>query len=168
MGFMTVDLRPAKLGAAGSLVTWGDPARSYVGNVDGRIELYQGYGVYNEPVARAAATAGATVLASGSGLYGAGVPPAQLYRTVLGGHPPVAWISHKYGRVPLASYRAYDGATVRYTLTEHAVTIVGVRPDAVLIDDPWFGRAWHSKAQFESAYATFAQMAVVVGAPATA
>ena len=35
--------------------------------------------------------------------------------------------------------------------------------DAVLIDDPWFGRAWHSKAQFESAYATFKQMAVILG-----
>jgi predicted double-glycine peptidase len=52
---------------------------------------------------------------------------------------------------------------VRYTLTEHAVTVVGVRRDAVLINDPWFGRAWHPKAQFESAYRTFADMAVVIG-----
>ena len=168
MGFMTIDLRPAKLDAGGRLVTWGNPARSYVGDMNGRIELYQGYGVYDEPVARAATTAGATVLASGSGLYGAAVPPAALYHAVLAGHPAVAWISNRYRQVPLSSYRAYDGATVRYTLTEHAVTIAGVRPDAVLIDDPWFGRAWHSKSQFESAYATFAQMAVIVGAPATA
>ena len=57
---------------------------------------------------------------------------------------------------------AYDGATVGYTLTEHAVTISGVRPDAVLINDPWFGRAWHPKPQFESAYRTFDGMAVML------
>jgi len=40
--------------------------------------------------------------------------------------------------------------------------VIGVRPDAVLINDPWFGRAWHTKAQFESAYSTFDDMAVVL------
>lgn len=165
MGFMTLDLRPARFDAAGRLVTWGDPARAYVGSPDGHIERYTGYGTYNEPVARAAATAGATVLVSGSGLYGAPVPATTLYRGVLAGHPAVAWISNKYRQVPLDSYVAYDGATVRYTLTEHAVTIIGVRQDAVLIDDPWFGRAWHAKTQFESAYRTFAGMAVIVGPP---
>jgi hypothetical protein len=39
----------------------------------------------------------------------------------------------------------------------------GVLPDALLITDPWFGRAWHATAQFESAYATFDDMAVVIG-----
>lgn len=166
MRFMTIDARPAKFDVAGKLATWGDPAQAYVGNPDGSIQRYQGYGAYNEPVARAAATAGATVLASGSGLYAAAIPAAVLYRGVLAGHPSVAWISNTYRQVPLSSYVAYDGATVRFTLTEHAVTIIGVSPEAVLIDDPWFGRAWHPKAQFESAYRTFAGMAVVVGAPA--
>jgi predicted double-glycine peptidase len=45
------------------------------------------------------------------------------------------------------------------------VTVIGVRKDAVLINDPWFGRAWHAKVQFESAFATFADMAVVLDAP---
>ena len=142
-----------------------DPATAYVGNPDGHIERYTGYGVYQQPVARAATTAGATVLESGSGLYGAPVPAADVYKAVLTGHPVVAWISNKYKRVGLASYVAYDGATVKYTLTEHAVTVIGVRPDAVLINDPWFGRAWHKKAQFESAYSTFLQMAVILGPP---
>lgn len=159
------DPRPARLDASGRLVTWGDPAHAYVGDPDGQIELYQGYGVYHQPVAKAAWLAGATVVESGSGLYGSGVPAAELYRQVLVGHPSVAWISNRYRQVSLQSYTAYGGATVRYTLTEHAVTVIGVRPDAVLIDDPWFGRAWHPRSQFESAYATFAQMAVVVGPP---
>jgi uncharacterized protein YvpB len=75
----------------------------------------------------------------------------------------VAWISNTYHDVHLSRYTAYDGATVWYTLTEHAVTVIGVRPGAVLINDPWFGQAWHPKAQFESAYMTFDHMALVIG-----
>jgi uncharacterized protein YvpB len=163
LGYMTRDARPAAFSAGGSLTAWGDPAQGFVGNPDGRIERYTGYGVYFQPVAVAATRAGATVLESGSGLYGKPVPAADLYQALLHGHPAVAWISNTYRQAPLRQYTAYDGARVSYTLTEHAVTLVGVRPDAVLIDDPWFGRAWHPKAQFESAYATFAGMAVVVG-----
>jgi len=163
ISYMGDDLRPARLDWRGRLVTWGDPMAAYVGNPDGRLTAYTGYGVYYEPVARAARRAGATVIADGSGLYGSGIAPAEVYRAILEGHPVVAWISNTYHAVPLAKYVAYDGATVRYTLTEHAVTLIGVRPDAVLINDPWFGQAWHSKAQFESAYRTFAEMAVVLG-----
>ena len=165
MDLMGRDGRPAGLDAAHRLVTWGDPAQAYVGDPDGRIERYQGYGAYHQPVARAAWLAGVSVLESGSGLYGSPVPPGDLYRQVLAGHPSVAWISNTYHQVSLRSYTAYDGAAVRYTLTEHAVAVVGVRPDAVLIDDPGFGRSWHRKAQFEAAYATFAGMAVVIGPP---
>ena len=168
MGYMTFDSRPAVFNRSGTLVRWGDPATSYVGNPDGHSERFTGAGAHDEPVARAAIAAGATVPRSGSGLYGSPVPPADVYDAVLDGRPVVAWISNTYHQVSLRSYVAYDGATVRYTLTEHAVTVVGVRPDAVLIDDPWFGRAWHSKAQFESAYRTFSDMAVVVGPPALA
>jgi uncharacterized protein YvpB len=164
MSYMSRDTRPATFNAQGRMVAWGDPAQSYVGNPDGRLEKYTGYGAYNTPVARAAIRAGATVGASGSGLYGTGIPPGAVYTAVLDGHPVVAWISNTYHDVRLNRYTAYDGATVWYTLTEHAVTVVGVRPDAVLINDPWFGQGWHPKAQFESAYRTFDNMAVVVGA----
>ena len=162
MRYMSIDLRPARFDARGRLVSWGDPGRAYVGNVDGHIQRYTGYGVYEAPVARAAIRAGAHVVASGSGLYGSGVAPKAIYDAVLAGHPVVAWISNTYHDVPLSRYVAYDGATVWYTLTEHAVTVIGVRPGAVLINDPWFGPAWHPKAQFESAYRTFDQMAVII------
>ncbi len=163
MGLMGYDRRPARFDARGRLIAWGNPNSAYVGNPDGSITRYTGYGVYYAPVARAAAASGVHVLAAGSGLYGTGVSPQVLYQAVLAGHPAVAWISNTYHRVALSSFTAYDGSRVWYTLTEHAVTIIGVRPDAVLIDDPWFGRAWHPKTQFESAYATFHQMAVILG-----
>jgi uncharacterized protein YvpB len=161
--YMSDDLRAARFDARGHLLAWGDPARAYVGNPDGHIEWFTGYGVYNAPVARAAIRAGAHVIRSGSGLYGTRVPPSAVYNAVLDGHPVVVWISNTYHHVGLDQYKAYDGATVRYTLTEHAVTVIGVRPGAVLINDPWFGQAWHAKAQFESAYSTFDDMAVVIG-----
>jgi uncharacterized protein YvpB len=163
IGYMTNDARDAKFDAQGHLVTWGDPAQGFVGNPDGNIQRYTGYGVYFGPVATAAQQAGAHVVAAGGGLYGSAVAPADVYNAVLDGHPVVAWISNTYRTVPLSQYTAYDGATVSYTLTEHAVTVIGVRPDAVLINDPWFGQHWHTKAQFEAAYATFQGMAVVIG-----
>jgi uncharacterized protein YvpB len=163
ISYMSRDPRPAKFDLHGRLVAWGDPAQGFVGDPDGRIERYTGYGVYYQPVSLAALGAGADVLQAGAGLYGSPVPPADVYGAVLDGHPVVAWISNTYHRVALAHYVAYDGAEVGYTLTEHAVTVIGVRQDAVLINDPWFGRGWHPKAQFESAYGTFEDMAVVVG-----
>ncbi len=162
IGYMTSDPRPARFDSHGQLIAWGDPAQGFVGNPDGHIERYTGYGVYDRPVAFAALLAGANVVAAGGGLYGSPIAPSQVYDAVLDGHPVVAWISNTYRTVPLKQYTAYDGATVSYTLTEHAVTVIGVRPDAVLINDPWFGQHWHSKAQFEAAYATFQQMAVIV------
>jgi uncharacterized protein YvpB len=163
MDYMTVDRRPARFDAQGRLVSWGDPAQSFVGNPDGHIERYTGYGVYYGPVAKAAVLAGGHVVAAGSGLDGSSIPAQQIYDAVLDGHPSVVWISNTYSQADLLQYVAFDGATVSYTLTDHAVTVIGVRPDAVLINDPWFGQAWHPKAQFESAYRTFDGMAVIVG-----
>jgi uncharacterized protein YvpB len=160
--YMTVDMRPARFDVQGRLISWGNPAESFVGNPDGHIEKYTGYGVYFGPVARAATQAGANVIAAGSGLYGSAIGPQQVYDAVLDGHPAVVWISNTYRQVDLSHYVAYDGSKVGYTLTEHAVTVIGVRPDAVLINDPWFGRAWHQKTQFESAYRTFDGMAVIL------
>src|ERR1700686_1780392 len=164
ISYMTRDPSPARFDANGPLPNWGDPEQGFVGNPDGHIERYTGYGVYDRPVAFAALLAGANVVAAGGGLYGSPIAPSQVYDAVLDGHPVVAWISNTYRTVGLKQYTAYDGATVSYTLTEHAVTVIGVRPDAVLINDPWFGQHWHSKAQFEAAYATFEQMAVIVTA----
>ena len=166
IGYMTNDRRTAEFDARGRLMRWGNPNAAYVGDPDGRIQLYQGYGVYFAPVAAAAIRAGAEAPVAGGGLYGSSISPARVYWAVRHGHPVVAWISNTYRQVPLSHFTAFDGSDVAYTLTEHAVTIAGVRADAVLINDPWFGPAWHPKAQFESAYRTFDDMAVVVDAPA--
>src|SRR5947207_2648584 len=78
--YMTRDSRPARFDAAGRLVRWGDPAYAYVGNPDGHIERYSGYGVYFQPVGLAAMLAGANALRADSGLYDPPVPPADADR----------------------------------------------------------------------------------------
>jgi uncharacterized protein YvpB len=159
------DTRPAVVDSGGRLLRWGNPNVSFVGNPDGKLTNYTGYGVYAGPIAKAAAAAGGKVLAWGTNLppdRGKGISPAAVYRALLDGHPVIAWISNTYHDLSLGTYTAFDGTTVYYTLTEHAVTLIGVRPDAVLINDPWFGQSWHSKAQFESAFHTFEEMAVVL------
>src|SRR2546428_8734155 len=93
--YMTNDPRPAKFDAKGRLVAWGDPAQGFVGDPDGRIERYTGYGVYYQPIALAAMLAGANVLEAGS------AAPRTLYAAVLAGHPAVPWISNSYRPVPL-------------------------------------------------------------------
>lgn len=159
------DNRPAVVDSTGRLLRWGNPNTAYVGDPDGSLTRYTGYGVYADPVANAAVAAGGKVIAWGTNLppdRGKGISPAMVYQALLGGHPVIAWISNTYHDVRLDTYTAFDGSRVWYTLTEHAVTLIGVRPDAVLINDPWFGQAWHSKAQFESAFHTFEEMAVIV------
>src|SRR6202171_5745753 len=163
VGYMTNDRRPAQFDTRGRLIAWGNPAQGFVGDPDGHIERLTGYGVSFGPVATAATKAGAEAIKAGGGLYGSAIAPSEVYDAVLDGNPVVAWISNTYRTVNLSRYTAFDGATVSYTLTEHAVTVIGVRPDAVLINDPWFGQHWHSKAQFEAAYRTFDNMAVIVG-----
>src|SRR5438105_9010875 len=106
ISYMTRDARPAKFDGHGRLVSWGDPAQGFVGNPDGRIERYTGYGVYYQPVSLAAMFAGANVLEAGS------VAPKDLYDAVLTGHPAVPCISNTYHQVPLAHYVAYDAARV--------------------------------------------------------
>ena len=49
-----------------------------------------------------------------------------------------------------------------YTPQEHAVTVAGVNDSSVLVNNPLYGQQWVSKSTFESAFATFDNMAVTV------
>lgn len=155
-----IDRRPPLVDGAGGILRWGDPDRSFVGDPAGSPDDHTGYGVYAAPIARAAQRTGATVTASGTG-----VEPATVYAAVLSGRPAVTWVTNDYQPSTLRTWVAWDGAAVRYTLREHAVLVVGVTPTSVLVNDPWWGRRWHTRSEFESAYATFGDMAVIVGLP---
>ncbi|HEY7202119.1 MAG TPA: C39 family peptidase [Candidatus Dormibacteraeota bacterium] len=151
------DRRAAEADAAGDIQRWGDPNRTFVGDPDGHISTHTGYGVYAGPIADAARRAGASVVAGGTG-----IAPATLYAAVIAGHPAVVWVTNDYRRGTVRTWQAWDGTTVRYTLNEHAVLLVGVTPSAVLINDPMKGPVWLARADFEATYETFDDMAVIV------
>jgi uncharacterized protein YvpB len=153
-----VDGRAPATDAAGDVTRWGDPNAAFVGDPNGNPVDHTGYGVYAAPIARAATGSGATVSAAGTG-----IAPATVYAAVMGGHPVVTWVTNTYRAEPLATWRAWDGAVVSYTLREHAVAVIGVTPTQVLLNDPWYGQRWHSRSEFEASYSTFGDMAVILG-----
>jgi uncharacterized protein YvpB len=153
-----VDGRAPVTDAGGGIARWGDPNGSFVGDPNGNPVDHTGYGVYAAPIARAATGSGATVSAAGTG-----ITPSAVYAAVIGGRPVVAWVTNSYRAEPLATWRAWDGAVVQYTLREHAVAVIGVTPTQVLLNDPWYGQRWHARGEFEAAYGTFGDMAVVLG-----
>jgi uncharacterized protein YvpB len=152
-----VDGRAPVTDAGGGIARWGDPNASFVGDPSGNPVDHTGYGVYAAPIARAATGSGATV-----GAAGTGVAPPAVYAAVISGRPVVTWVTNDYRAEPLATWLAWDGAVVQYSLKEHAVAVIGVTPTLVLLNDPWYGQRWHARGEFEAAYSTFGDMAVVL------
>jgi len=156
MNSIGVDPRAGYRDANGAL-HWGDPYAIFVGSPDGSEPALTGYGVFYPPVARTAPQFGGSVITSGEG-----IGPATIYQQVLAGHPVVAWVSYDRAYHTVEWYTAFDGRSAMYYPTEHAVTVVGVDPDNVLVYDPIRGPGWWPKSTFESAYATFDDMAVIL------
>jgi len=151
-----IDRRPAFF--ENGALRWGDPFTTFVGDPSGSEVALTGYGTYYPTIARAAATLGGNVLASGQG-----IPAATVYAAVLQGHPVVAWVTYQWVTPARLDYTAFDSRTVPYAgPVEHAVTVVGVDEDSVLINNPWSGPEWVSKNTFEAAYAVYDQMAVIL------
>jgi uncharacterized protein YvpB len=143
---------------SGSVLRWGDPYVSFVGDVNGSEVALTGYGTYHSTIARVAQAYGANVLGNGEG-----VNAADIYRAVLQNHPVIVWVSFDWRYHLPGSWLAFDGRWVQYEgPVEHAVTVVGVNQDSVYVFNPWFGRQWVSKSTFESGYATYHGMAVVL------
>jgi uncharacterized protein YvpB len=161
LGQMGADLRPAVVDRFGDVLRWGDPYQTFVGNVNGLDYNATGYGVYYPPIAMAARRAGRSALA------GEGWNPHDLYVEVASGNPVVVWVP-VYGYWQSATMRywtAWDGRTIRYTLVEHAMTMIGVNASAgtVTLNDPNRGYVRTvTMADFEAAFAKFNNMAVVV------
>ena len=137
---------------------WGDAYTNFVGDPDGSEVLLTGYGVYWSDIGRIAALYGARVLVQGEN-----ISPATVYDSILHNHPVVAWVTFDWRYHSPGSYLAFDGRGIPYSgAVEHAVTLVGVTPDSVLVDNPWTGQQWISKATFEASFATYHYMAVVL------
>jgi uncharacterized protein YvpB len=138
---------------------WGNANAVFVGDVNGSEVALTGYGTYSPTIARIAGRYGANVLASGQG-----IAPSAVYNAVLNGHPVVTWVAFDWRYHTPGSYLTFDGSQrlIYSGPIEHAVTIVGVGRDSVLVNNPWSGQQWVDKGTFEGAYATYNNMAVVI------
>jgi len=75
----------------------------------------------------------------------------------------IAWVPFDWTAHSTSTYLAFDGRRIRFGAPyEHAVVVVGVNGDQLLMNNPWTGQEWISKATFEAAYSMFNQMAVVI------
>ncbi len=138
---------------------WGDAYTSFVGNPNGSEIRQTGYGVYSPAVVKAARAFGARTVDARWG-----ISTAEVYWALSAGHPVVAWVSFDWRAHTPTSYVAFDGQTVPYgSPYEHAVTLYGVTPGYVLVNNPWHGyRQWIRKSTFEAAFGTFNNMAVIL------
>jgi uncharacterized protein YvpB len=152
-----VDAATATTDAAGNL-RWGDPYVHFVGNPNGSQVSLTGYGTYYPTIGAAAVHFGGKVLRQGQA-----IPASVLYEQVLLGHPAVVWVTYQWATPSPSFYVAFDGRPIPYAgPVEHAVTLVGVRPDSVWINNPLTGLERISKPVFEAAYRVYADMAVVL------
>ena len=155
---MPVDRRGPTWDIAGNF-HWSDPYDVFVGNPDGSELAHTGYGTYYPPVVRAANAYGGSVIQAGEGIQ-----PPTLYQAILSGHPVVAWVAFDWKWHQVSHYTAWDGDRVQFgSPYEHAVTLIGVTTDNLLVNNPWFGRQWIPKSTFEASYGTFNHMAVIFG-----
>lgn len=154
---MAIDWRQPVVDSTG--FHWGDPYTNFVGNPDGSELRQTGYGAYSPIVEQVAREFGGRIVGSGQGFT-----PAMIYQALLRGHPVVAWVSFDWRRHYPSSYQAFDGNVVPYgSPYEHAVTLYGVTPGYVMVNNPWHGyRQWISKARFQAAFATFGNMAIIL------
>ena len=73
------------------------------------------------------------------------------------------WIETRFARVPLGTWTAWDGTAVRYSYAEHSVTLTGVSPTQVRVNDVLdASQYWVSKSLFEANFADFNNMAVIL------
>ena len=166
----------------GDVIRWGDPYTAFVGypnsaSISTRYAATAGYGTYAPNIARVARKFGGRVLWSGTGLSRAGLEQA-----IKEGHPVIAWVGDRDGRMrhaPLAYWTAWDGTRVPYPapssgVYEHTVLAVGVTPEGPYIDDPLDGARNGSNinpvvgpgivpwASFMAGFSTFDEMAVIM------
>jgi uncharacterized protein YvpB len=163
LGAIGVDRTPPQVDGNGNVVHWGDPYANFVGDPNGYREGAQygsrsGYGTYYTTIARVATGFGGHVVQASEG-----IKPSVLYDAVNNHHPSVVWVAWEYSPHPVTTYQAFDGRVVMYGAPwEHAVTLVGMSPGSVLINNPHSGQEWVTKATFEHAYEMFNQMAVIL------
>lgn len=154
------DSRPPVIdqGPPKRVIQWGDPYKNFVGNVNGADLTPTGYGVYWPVILSIAQSHGAPHAFGHEGFS-----PQEIYAALAAGHPVEAWTETGWERPYVGYWTAWDGRQIKYSLVEHTVTLSGVSPTSVRVNDPWRAGSqyWISKAKFEQSWQDFNNMAIV-------
>lgn len=142
-------------------VIWGDPYNAFVGDIDGKIGV-TGYGVYWDPVAKAANNWAEAEAFSNWNLDG-------LIKELLAGNPAVIW-----GKLPVEtttdiSWITPEGKFIKAIKEDHVRVAIGFigspeNPSKIIINDPLSGKLFWDTSYFLENWSVFENSAVVVRA----
>ena len=164
--FEPQDKRAPVMGPNKKVIQWGDPYTSFVGNVNGSDLGPTGYGIYYPVILSIAKSHGAP-----SSTGGEGVTAAQVYDALANGHPVLVWVETGWENAKASGYTGVwtswpdtGSKRIPYSLIEHVVTLSGVSPTQVRVNDPWKSGSqyWFNKSAFEASWADFNNMAIVL------
>lgn len=136
---------------------WGNPHVGFVGNVRGK-QMVSGYGVYWEPIARAARS-----YRPAESFSGWTIP--RLTEAIQRNHPVIIWGFVENGQ-PVA-WQTPDGDRITAVADEHTVLVVGFlgspsNPSSIIVNDPRLGEVRWSRENFEKKWQAFGQSGVLV------
>ncbi len=146
------------------VVQWGNPYKNFVGNIDGADLIPTGYGIYYPPLLSLLQAHGVPNAEGGEGAVN-GWTASRIYSELAAGHPVMAWTETGWGHPYVGYWTTFDEKIkIRYSLIEHLVTLSGVSPTQVRVNDPWHSGSqyWFNKADFEASWADFNNMAIVL------
>jgi uncharacterized protein YvpB len=148
--------------SGGMVVSWGNPDRAFVGNVNGLESNRTGYQANPKALMRVINSFGGRVLEWGEPGVQGYVSPQEIYAQVAADHPVIAYATWDWRYHTRHDYRSEDGNMVAWIGpgAAHVYTVVGVNSGSVLVNDPIRGQYWVSKGSFEAAYSDF-NMAIV-------
>jgi uncharacterized protein YvpB len=147
-----------------AVLQWGNPYKNFVGNIDGADLIPTGYGIYYPPLLALVQAHGVPNAEGGEGAAN-GWTASRVYAELAAGHPVMAWTETGWGHPYVGYWTTFDEKIkIRYSLIEHVVTLSGVSPTQVRVNDPWHSGSqyWFSKAAFEASWADFDNMAIVL------
>lgn len=136
---------------------WGNPHIGFVGNINGT-QMQDGYGVYWEPIAKAA-----RFYRNAQDFQGWTVD--RLTDAIAHGHPVIAWVYSNTGNI--TSWKTPNGTNIYAVDDEHAVVVVGfvgpaANPTRIIVNDPLSGQVYWPRAEFDRKWDIFNQSGVVV------
>lgn len=136
---------------------WGNPYVGFVGNVRGK-QMVSGYGVYWEPIARAARSYRPAESFSGWTI-------TKLTEAIQRHHPVIIWGYVNNGQ-SLVWYTP-GGDKIHAVADEHTVLVVGFvgspsNPTSIIINDPRLGEVYWTRENFEKKWQAFGQSGVLV------